>query len=280
MLKRLKPGNGETIEVKVKGLGLPLLLRRSIRARRFSLQVSEARRGAILTMPVYSSFADADEFLSRHLDWLKERVAGLSEPVPFTHGAIIPLRGYAHMLRFPGSLRRRGVVWVEAAEDTKAAPAWPQSARVPRRKVPRLVVAGEPEHAPRRLLDWLKRQAHQDLRTRVSVHAGRLGLAPARIFVRDQTTRWGSCSTTGALSFSWRLVLAPPFVLDYLAAHEVAHLAHMNHGPRFWALVERIMPRHEEARVWLRKHGASLHRYGAEGMVASSARRSPKRSIE
>jgi predicted metal-dependent hydrolase len=280
MLKRLKPGNGETIEVKVKGLGLPLLLRRSTRARRFSLQVSEARRGAILTMPVYSSFADADEFLSRHLDWLRERVAGLSEPVPFTHGAIIPLRGYAHMLRFAGSVRRRGVVWVEAAEDTKAAPAWPQSARVPRRRVPRLTVAGEPEHAPRRLLDWLKRQAHQDLRTRVSVHAGRLGLTPARIFVRDQTTRWGSCSTTGALSFSWRLVLAPPFVLDYLAAHEVAHLAHMNHGPRFWALVERIMPRHEEARVWLRKHGASLHRYGAEGMVASSARRSPKRSIE
>ncbi len=280
MLKRLKPGNGETIEVKVKGLGLPLLLRRSTRARRFSLQVSEARRGAILTMPVYSSFADADEFLSRHLDWLKERVAGLAEPVPFTHGAIIPLRGYAHMLRFAGSVRRRGVVWVEAAEDTKAAPAWPQSARVPRRRVPRLTVAGEPEHAPRRLLDWLKRQAHQDLRTRVSVHAGRLGLTPARIFVRDQTTRWGSCSTTGALSFSWRLVLAPPFVLDYLAAHEVAHLAHMNHGPRFWALVERIMPRHEEARVWLRKHGASLHRYGAEGMVASSARRSPKRSIE
>jgi predicted metal-dependent hydrolase len=242
--------------------------------------VSEARRGAILTMPVYSSFADADEFLSRHLDWLKERVAGLSEPVPFTHGAIVPLRGYAHMLRFAGSVRRRGVVWVEAAEDTKVAPAWPQGARVPRRRLPRLTVAGEPEHAPRRLLDWLKRQAHQDLFTRVSVHARRLDLTPARIFVRDQTTRWGSCSTTGALSFSWRLVLAPPFVLDYLAAHEVAHLAHMNHGPRFWGVVERIMPRHEEARAWLRKHGASLHRYGAEGMVASSANRSPKRSIE
>ena len=111
MLKRLRLGNGETIEVKVKGLELPLLLRRSARARRFSLQVSEARRGAILTMPVYSSFADADEFLSRHLDWLKERVAGLSEPVPFTHGAIVPLRGYAHLLRFAGvgAAARRGV---------------------------------------------------------------------------------------------------------------------------------------------------------------------------
>jgi predicted metal-dependent hydrolase len=99
------------------------------------------------------------------------------------------------------------------------------------------------------------------------------------VFVRDQTTRWGSCSTSGALSFSWRLVLAPPFVLDYLAAHEVAHLGHMNHGPRFWSLVERTMPRHEEARNWLRKHGASLHRYGAEGALPSS-RTSPKRSIE
>ena len=280
MLKRLKPGNGETIEVKIKGLGLPLLLRRSTRARRFSLQVSEARRGAILTMPVYSSFADADEFLSRHLDWLKERVAGLSEPVPFTHGAIIPLRGFAYMLRFAGSVRRRGVVWIEAAEDTKAAPAWPQAARLPLRRLPRLIVAGEPEHAPRRLLDWLKRQAHRDLRARVAVHANRLDLTPARIFVRDQTTRWGSCSTTGALSFSWRLVLAPPFVLDYLAAHEVAHLAHMNHGPRFWGMVERIIPRHDEARTWLRKHGASLHRYGAESMMPSSPGRSPKRSIE
>lgn len=280
MLKRLRPGNGETIEVKVRGLGLPLLLRRSTRARRFSLQVSEARRGAILTMPVYSSFADADEFLSRHLDWLKERVAGLSEPVPFTHGAIVPLRGFAHLLRFAGTVRRRGVVWIEAAEDAKAAPAWPQGARLPIRRLPRLAVAGEPEHAPRRLLDWLKRQAHQDLRARVGVHANRLDLRPARIFVRDQTTRWGSCSTTGALSFSWRLVLAPAFVLDYLAAHEVAHLAHMNHGPRFWAMVERIMPRHEEARTWLRKHGASLHGYGAENMPFSSHGRSPKRSIE
>ena len=279
MLKRLNLGRGETIEVKIRGLGIPMVLRRSARARRFSLQVSEASRGAVLTMPLYSSFGDADEFLSRHLDWLKERVAGLSEPVPFSHGAIVPLRGYAHVLRFAGMMRRRGVVWIEEAEDTKAAPAWPGGARVAVRRLPRLQVAGEAEHAPRRLLDWLKRQAHLDLKTRVDTHAYRLGLEPKRLYVRDQTTRWGSCSTSGALSFSWRLVLAPPFVLDYLAAHEVAHLAHMNHGPRFWSLVERTMPRHEEARNWLRKHGSSLHRYGA-GSAQPSSRSSPKRSIE
>jgi predicted metal-dependent hydrolase len=278
MLKRLNLARGETIEVKIRGLDIPMVLRRSARARRFSLQVSEARRGAVLTMPLYSSFADADEFLSRHLDWLKERVAGLSEPVPFTHGAILPLRGYAHMLRFAGSARRRGVVWIEDAEDEKPAPAWPE--RVAARRLPRLYVTGEEEHAPRRLLDWLKRQAHLDLKNRVGVHAKRLGLEPTRLYVRDQTTRWGSCSTSGALSFSWRLVLAPPFVLDYLAAHEVAHLGHMNHGPRFWSLVERTMPRHEEARSWLRKHGSSLHRYGAEVKLLSANGYSPKRSIE
>ncbi|MEZ0277614.1 M48 family metallopeptidase [Methyloceanibacter sp.] len=280
MLKRLNLGRGETIEVKIRGLGIPMVLRRSARAHRFSLQVSEARRGAVLTMPLYSSFGDADEFLSRHLDWLKERVAGLSEPVPFSHGAIVPLRGYAHVVRFAGSVRRRGVVWIEEAEDTKAAPAWPGGARVSSRRLPRLHVTGEEEHAPRRLLDWLKRKAHHDLKTRVDTHAYRLGLEPQRLYVRDQTTRWGSCSTSGALSFSWRLVLAPPFVLDYLAAHEVAHLAHMNHGPRFWALVARTMPRHEEARNWLRKHGSSLHRYGAGSALPSSRGSSPKRSIE
>ena len=280
MLKRLNLGRGETIEVKIQGLEIPMLLRRSTRARRFSLQVSEARRGAVLTMPPFSSFTDAEEFLSRHLDWLKERVADLPEPVPFTDGAIIPLRGLAHLLRFAGLVRRRGVVWVEEPEDARVAPAWPASARVATERLSRLHVSGAEEHAPRRLLDWLKRQAHFDLKLRVDLHAKRLSLMPKRIVVRDQTTRWGSCSTTGALSFSWRLVLAPPFVLDYLAAHEVAHLAHMNHGPRFWAVVARTMPRHEEARDWLRQHGSSLHSYGAEGMPQHNHGSSPTGSIE
>ena len=138
MLKRLNLARGETIEVKIRGLNIPMVLKRSARARRFSLQVSEARRGAVLTMPVYSSFADADEFLSPQLGWLKERVAGLSEPVPFSHGAIVPLRGFAHVLRFAGSVRKRGVVWLEEAEDAKVAPAWPEGARVSIRRLPRL----------------------------------------------------------------------------------------------------------------------------------------------
>ena len=107
-------------------------------------------------------------------------------------------------------------------------------------------------------------QAHSDLETCVKRHAVTLGLNARRIAVRDQSSRWGSCSTTGLLSFSWRLILAPAAILDYVAAHEVAHLAEMNHGPRFWALVRRTYPGLDDARRWLHVYGMDLHSYGAE----------------
>jgi len=107
-------------------------------------------------------------------------------------------------------------------------------------------------------------EARADLQDRVSWHSRNLQLKPRRIAVRDQTTRWGSCSSSGVLSFSWRLILAPTLVLDYVAAHEVAHLQEMNHGPRFWDLVRMTMPRMEEAQRWLKRHGGDLHSYGAE----------------
>ena len=264
MLKRLKLGRVGTTEIPINGLDVPLVLRRSSRARRFSLQVSEARRSAVLTVPSYSSLADAEQFLSRHMDWLKERLDGLCDPVPFADGAVIPLRGLAHRLNFVGPVRRRGVVWIEDSDDARIAPVWPDGLTDADEVLPLLNVAGEGQHAPRRLLDWFKRQARADLKLRIDIHAKRLGLSPKRISVRDQSTRWGSCSSTGALSFSWRLILAPPFVLDYLAAHEVAHLQEMNHGPNFWALVARTMPRQGEARDWLHAHGSHLHAFGAD----------------
>ena len=126
MLKRLRPGR-EAIELKIQGLGLPIVLRRSARARRFSLQVSEARRDAVLTLPAFSSYGEADEFLTRHLDWLRERLAKLADAVPFTHGVRHSLTWRFASAEFAGSVRRRGVVWVETADDT-----------------PTLVVSGEP----------------------------------------------------------------------------------------------------------------------------------------
>src|SRR6185312_3474780 len=125
-----------------------------------------------------------------------------------------------------------------------------------------IVVPGPKDLAATRLTRWLFHEARRDLEKSVARHAGLLSLKSKHIAIRDQTSRWGSCSTTGALSFSWRLILAPSFVLDYVAAHEVAHLAEMNHGPKFWTLVKKICPDFEVAKQWLQVRGPDLHRYG------------------
>src|SRR5437870_2572055 len=106
------------------------------------------------------------------------------------------------------------------------------------------------------------REAQRDLEAASRRYAAELGVAIKRICVRDQSSRWGSCSNTGVLSFSWRLILAPSFVLDYLAAHEVCHLVELNHSARFWRLVKRLYPDVERAKMWLDVHGTDLHRYG------------------
>ena len=122
-------------------------------------------------------------------------------------------------------------------------------------------VSGRSEHAPRRLLDYLKREARKTLTARTQELTSRIGLAPKRITVRDTESRWGSCSADRALSFSWRLILAPPFVLDYVVAHEVAHMRHMNHGPRFWNLVRELVGDVDSPQAWLSANGPLLHRY-------------------
>ena len=117
----------------------------------------------------------------------------------------------------------------------------------------------------RRVADFLKREARKDLEVAVARHSKRLGVKPRRIVLRDTVSRWGSCSSTGGLNFSWRLILAPPFVLDYLAAHEVAHIVHMNHSPMFWKLTRRLLSRHRPRRgLAASVNGADLHRFGAE----------------
>ncbi|MFP4003729.1 MAG: M48 family metallopeptidase, partial [Alphaproteobacteria bacterium] len=125
-----------------------------------------------------------------------------------------------------------------------------------------LCVSGGAKHVERRVADWLRREARIDLCARVWLHAAAIGERPSRITVRDTKSRWGSCSQEGALSFSWRLILAPPGVLDYVAAHETAHLKYMNHGPRFQALLRRLAPDTERHEGWLREQGPDLHRYG------------------
>lgn len=212
-----------------------------------TLRVSRTRRAVIMTLPLQCCLKEATSFLHRHMDWVRERIGSLPDRVPFEDGAYFPLRGDMHRMRQARTNAGEGVVarHVGGAAD-----------------VPELHVRGRSEHFERRLTDWLVEEARQDLELRVGVHCRRLGLKARRIAVRDQASRWGSCSTTGVLSFSWRLVMAPPTILDYVAAHEVAHLKEMNHGPRFWALVRETMPAMDEAKHWLTCYGMDLHRYG------------------
>jgi predicted metal-dependent hydrolase len=222
----------------------PVRLRRHRQARRYTLRIHSATRDVVLTMPPRGNLRQARAFAEKHAAWIAARLSRLPEPAPFAHGTVLPLRGRDHrIVHCPES---RGTVWVEHAGGT-----------------PNLCVAGAAPHVARRVRDFLKREAKCDLQTASRAAAARLGLAVKRVSVRDPSSRWGSCSTTGVLSYSWRLIMAPPFVLDYLAAHEVAHMVEMNHSRRFWRLVERIYPDAPRAKAWLDAHGADLHRYGA-----------------
>ena len=236
--------------LKVDGLPAPVEVRRHPTARRLTLRVSRTERVVYLTVPRHTDLREADRFVARSLEWVRERLDGVPEPVAFQHGAAIPLRGELHDLAFVGPQPRAPVVAVVAPATVGQHPA--------------LAVSGNAANAPRRLKDWLQAEASRDLDARVTHHAARLGVRARRLTMRDQKSRWGSCSSSGQLSFSWRLILAPSFVLDYVAAHEVAHLAEMNHGPRFWRLVEKTLPEYDAARVWLRLRGMELYRYGAE----------------
>lgn len=227
-------------------IGAKLEVRRHPGARRLTLRVSRTRRAVLVTIPIQCDLDEAGSFLNRHIDWVRERLDSLPDPVPFTDGAVMPLRGEPHRVVVAKCALSRAVHLASAPNQ------WPN-----------IVVPGPMPAASLRLRDWLFNEARDDLDDRVSHHARRLNLKPKRIAVRDQTTRWGSCSTTGVLSFSWRLVLAPAHVLDYVAAHEVAHLAEMNHGSRFWMLVRKTMPDYEAAKTWLQVYGPDLHRYGA-----------------
>jgi predicted metal-dependent hydrolase len=219
-------------------------VRRNRRARRYTLRIHSATRQVILTMPPRGSVREAKVFAQKHGGWIAARLRRLPEAAPFADGAIVPLRGIDHrIVHRPG---RRGTVWTEQGEGGDNM----------------ICVAGDAPHVERRVADFLRREAQRDLSAASHRAAASIGVTVRRISVRDQSSRWGSCSTTGVLSYSWRLILAPPFVLDYLAIHEVAHLIEMNHSARFWRLVYRMCPDADRAKVWLDVHGADLHRYG------------------
>jgi predicted metal-dependent hydrolase len=221
-------------------LGAAVAIRTSRRARRVGLRIDEAGRGVVLVLPPGTSVNRGLEFLAAQRGWITTRLACLPQRVPFVEGAVVPVLGAPHRIR---------------REFDPAAPA----AAIADGEIR---VRGDLAHLPRRVRDHLVATARRELTRRAHAFAARLGRRVARVGVRDPTSRWGSCSASGSLSFSWRLVLAPEPVLDYVVAHEVAHLAEMNHGASFWRLVESLSPGCAAPRAWLRRHRSRLLSYG------------------
>lgn len=229
------------------GREVPLELRVSTRARRLSLRLDPGRGGLVLTLPEGLPVERGLDFIDRQSGWIVGRLAQLPPRVPFADGAVVPILGVEHRIRH--------APWARGA-------AWPDSGL--------LWVAGAAEHLPRRVADFLKAEARRQVARRAREKAARLPALAAgsrmrtlgRIAVRETTSRWGSCTARGDLSFCWRLVLAPEPVLDYVVAHEVAHLVHLDHSPAFWRLCGRLAEDCEASRAWLRRQGMSLQRFG------------------
>jgi predicted metal-dependent hydrolase len=240
-----RPTEPQAIELVHDGAMYLVRLSRHRRARRYTLRIHAATREVVLTMPPRGNVKEAKAFAERHGGWIAARLGRLPDVVPFEHGTVVPLRNMPHRIVHRAGVR--GTAWRELDQRGNRL----------------ICVAGEAPHVARRVSDFLKREARRDLEVASRQYAEMLGVKIKRIAVRDQSSRWGSCSTSGVLSYSWRLILAPPFVLDYLAAHEVAHLVEMNHSPRFWRLLERLCPNMQRAKAWLDVHGTDLHRYGA-----------------
>ncbi len=214
-------------------------LRRSVRARRLTLRLAVQGNGVVVTAPVRASQRDIVRFVERHRSWLEERLANRSEHIPFHPGRNIPIAGVDHRLELAETLRGQ----IVQADGVLQVPCLP-------------------EHLPRRVTAWLRGEAKRAITVSLANKAALLDRPVPPFALRDTTSRWGSCSRSGRLSFSWRLILARPEVLDYVVGHEAAHLVHMNHGPDFWNLCGDLAPQTPTARAWLKTHGGKLHRYG------------------
>ena len=238
--RRTKPTEPRQRTVDIAGRSLPLTSRSDRRATRLTLRIEPGGRALKMTVPHGVPIRDVEAFLQRHHGWIQSRIAKLPAENGLSEGGTLMLRGISHRIVSTGKLR--GLTEASLIDGE-----------------PAILVSGESQHVPRRLADFLKKEARRDLEALASHHAKASGKRIASISMKDTKSRWGSCSHDGNLSFSWRIVMAPPNVIDYLAAHEVAHLTEMNHGPRFWALCQKLCPGTDEAKAWLKRNGSALH---------------------
>ncbi len=227
----------DTTHIPLNGQLVPLAICRHRRARRISLRLSPARDGIVMTLPVRTSVTSGMDFFRSKAGWVLANLE-TGKNIAFADGAVIPILGGERIIR---CVDGRGVSTLSQTE---------------------LHIHSAPEFVARRVRDFLKKHLHEACLARATAMAATLGKTVRDVKIRDTRSRWGSCSTGGTLTFHWQLVFAPQGILDYLVAHEVAHLKEMNHSVRFWQIVAQLYPEHAKARRWLKREGHKLHRYG------------------
>ena len=219
---------------------LPLVIRRHQRAKRICLRYNPTSHAISLTLPRHTRVGDGLAFLMQKSEWLVETLRDMPTKKQIKPGVVIPLLGKRVRIKNDPDLKRKWVI----RDDV-------------------LYVAGDRSEFPERVTEALRKIASTTLSNIAMRDAIGIGRKISRISVRDTRSRWGSCSSTARLSFSYRLIFAPKEVMEYVVAHEVAHLRHMNHSAAFWNCVESICPDYEAAKDWLKLHGKDLYRFNA-----------------
>jgi len=228
--------------IEYEGTNLAVIIKRNALARRMVLRPwqshGESLDGAIVTIPCGFNDRDALKFVRLKAGWIIEKLSNLPKLIKLEDGVEIPYLGITHKIIHEPSAKRG--VW---------------------REYPVIHVSGKAEFLSRRLQSWFKSEAKKLITKRAKSKSDKIHREICKITIRDPRSRWGSCSRNGKLSFSWRLIMAPEFVFDYVVAHEIAHLEEPNHGAKFWALTNKLCQDTKEAKNWLRINGSFLHRY-------------------
>lgn len=221
-------------QVEIGDPPIVVTVKRSARARRYSLRISSVDGAVSLSVPTRAKVAEALDFARTKEGWLRKHLDAKPQAVAVGIGAELPIEG--KLVRVVAGQGRLSTL----SNGELAVPARGATARVKAH---------------------LQTLARDRLTAASDRYAAALGRSFVKITLRDTRSRWGSCTSEGGLMYSWRLIMAPPTVLNYVAAHEIAHLQEMNHSKAFWDVVERLYPDHLAARKWLKEQGPGLHRY-------------------
>ncbi|KKJ76060.1 hypothetical protein WH95_14970 [Kiloniella litopenaei] len=228
----------------IQGQKLEVIVQPHPTSKKLSLRLVAGKAAIKVVSPPNYPIADILDFVERQRNWITDRLDKQSPSVSYEDGSNIPILGREHkIVRIePGTktYSQKGAVWLEANQ---------------------LYIKSHAEHLPRRVRDFLKKQVRFEINLRAQEKAARINKKITAIRIKDTTSRWGSCSTKGNLNFSWRLIFSPEEVLDYVVAHEVAHLEHMNHSAEFWALVDQLTSTRKASQQWLKRNGNQLLSY-------------------